>query len=137
MSDNVASEIDSELTDTQEKLIYAMLVLPTVSQAAESIGITPDTGYRFLKLRHVQDAYKQLRKQSFENALNGLLDVVDEAVSTLRTIMSDKKISASVRVRSAEILLKSAIEYHKIQELEEKLEELTELSKEWRKNGRR
>jgi len=135
MSENIVSE--NELTDTQEKLIYAMLVVPTVSQAAESIGITADTGYRFLKLKHVQDAYKQLRKQSFENALNGLLDVVEESVSTLRDIMRDKGAPASVRVRSAEILLKSAIEVHKAQELEEKLEDLSELAKEWQKHGYR
>jgi phage terminase small subunit len=123
MTGNISFDANNEheLTDIQEKFVYAMLTLPTVTEACRSISVASETGYRWLKLPHIQEAYSTLRKETFNIAMNRLLTVVDKSISTLESIMEDKDAPHMARVNCAKTLLEKAIEVHRTEDLEARI----------------
>lgn len=121
-----------ELSHNQETFIAALLTLPTITAAAKAAGVSDKTAHVWLKQPHVKEAYKAARKEAFELALNALMDVVEEAIGTLRDIMRNTEATEMSRVRAAQILLEKAIEVHKNEELEARIQDLEEAVKQGR-----
>lgn len=119
MSENIRSE---QLTRKQETFIAAMLTLPTITAAALAAGVTDHTARGWMKQPHIQQAYKDARKQAFDAALGVLRDVVEEAIKTLKTMMCNEEAPHGVRVRSAQILLEQAISVHKLSEMQAEID---------------
>lgn len=117
------------LSYRQEALITALLVMPTTALAAKKARISEKTAHAWLNDPIFLEAYRKVRRQAFDQAINALQDVISEAVRTLRLMMLDAKVSPSVRVRSAQILLENAIAVHMTADVEERLLQLEEAQK--------
>lgn len=128
MSVNVSPEPESEsLSSKQQKLIAALLSGVTILDASKSIGIAEKTAHAWLKLPHVQAAYRDAQRSLFDASLSRLMLYTDDAIKTLHSIAKDQEETASSRVRAAQIILEQAIESHKMSELEQKIEQLERL----------
>ena len=117
------------MTRKQETFIAALLTLPTVEGAANAAKASRQTAYDWLKLPHVQEAYAQARHDAFDSALQSLMSLTEDAISTLRTLMKDEETPQGVRVRAAQIVLEKAIDVHKNEELELRIQQLEEALK--------
>ena len=117
-------------TPKQDVFIQALLAGNSIVTAAKIAGCNEKTAHAWLKLPHVQDAYRTAQRTVFDESLSHLMTDVQDACATLKTIMKDSEVSASVRVRAAQIILEQAIEIHKVSELEAKIAELEALVKE-------
>lgn len=121
---------EAKTTPKQDTFIQALLAGQTIVTAAGIAGCNEKTAHAWLKLPHVQKAYKEAQHHIFDEAILHIMSDIDEARTTLKAIMKDEEASPSVRVRAAQIILEQAIEAHKVSVLETKIAELEELVKE-------
>lgn len=124
---------EAKTTPKQDAFIQALLAGNTIVTAASVAGCNEKTAHQWLKLPHVQTAYREAQHQLFDESILHIMSDIDEARTTLKAIMKDENASPSVRVRAAQIILEQAIEAHKVTVLETKIAELEELVKE--RNG--
>ena len=129
MPADVRSTEISELTLKQEQLITALLSLPTITAAAEVVGINERTARRWLKKPQIQEAYKAAREKVFDEAIASLKASASDAVDTLKNNLSGMEVPPAVQVRAAQIILELAIELHEMNDLRQKVAELDMLLK--------
>ncbi len=115
-----------ELTPKQDSLITLLLAGIDIKAAARNIGIGEKTAHRWLKLPHFLTAYKSAQQSLFDDNLSELRSGVSTAISTLKRNMTGEEVPPSTQVRAAQIWLDSAIELHKMSELEARLMEIEE-----------
>jgi len=125
-------EQDNEkLTPKQNTLILALLSRPTIAEAAQDANVPDSTARRWLRLPHVQDAYKQAQQEVFDSAMLQLKMSTLDAVKQLQKEMLSLENDASVRVRAATVLLTKGVEQSQGVQLKQVLQEtLARLDKE-------
>ena len=101
-----------------------MITEPTIKAAADKIGITPRTLYKWLKMPEFRSAYMQAKREAVSVAITRLQQAATEAVEALRAIMNDTSKPASARVSAARSILELAIKAIEIEDLEVRIEEL-------------
>ncbi|HYT34619.1 MAG TPA: hypothetical protein VEL69_06255 [Ktedonobacteraceae bacterium] len=117
----------NSLTPKQQIFITAYLTPGlTIEAAAKVAGIAEITGYRYLKMEHVQAGIKQARAELYEQAMGGLLHLVDKAVKTLDGAM-DRAEFPGTQVRASQIVLERTHETIKVNEIEKRIAELEQL----------
>lgn len=121
---------EQKTTPKQDLFIQALLAGNPIVIAASAAKCNEKTAHAWLKLPHVQKAYRDAQHQVFSEAVNQLMLDTGDARSTLKEIMKDTGNPAGVRVRAAQIILEQSIQIHKMEELEQKIAELEELVKE-------
>ena len=126
------NESDSErieLTPKQDKFISALLAGNSIVVAAKVAGIGEKAAHAWLKLPHVQSAYKDAKHTLFDESLSSLMSGIDTAITGIKGIAKDEETPANVRLRAYQIWLEQAISLHKMSELEQKVEMLEQLLK--------
>jgi len=118
---------ESELTPKQEQFIAALIAGNSIVVAAKAVGIGEKTAHRWLKQPLFQDAYKAAKQWVYDEALEGLRDGTTEAIDTLKSNL--KALEPAVQVRAAHISLTQSIQVHKIEVLEQRIQELEEALK--------
>ena len=116
----------------QDEAIAALLTQRNLEEAARSIGITPKTMLRWMKVPEFEKAYREARRAAFGQSIARLQQASTAAVSTLLKIMVDPNSPASTRVRAADSVLdhaKQAIEIEDVEVRVAALEQAAELSK--------
>ncbi|MBO0778996.1 MAG: hypothetical protein J2P37_09245 [Ktedonobacteraceae bacterium] len=121
MPENTSYTDVSELSPKQSKLIAALLAGHPIIAAAQIAGCNEKTAHLWLKLPHVQQAYKEAQSAVFDEAINLLITDIGEARATLRDIMKDTEAPAATRTRAAQILLEQAIALRETSELKERV----------------
>jgi len=116
-----------KLTRKQEKAIAALLLKPTIADAAKEAGIGETTLWRWLQLEEFQNAFKDAKRKTVEQAIAQLVQVSSEAVKTLSDIMQDKTAPASARVSAAKAVLEMTFRADEREQLIERIEELEKL----------
>ena len=77
------------LSRKQESFIAALLIYPTVKQAAGSIGISEATATRWLKNTTFKQAYSDARHAALDQIMAAVEQSMLEAVAVLRAVMAD------------------------------------------------
>jgi hypothetical protein len=108
----------------KDQAILALITEPTIKAAADKVGITTPTLYKWLKLPEFKAAYREARREAVSVAITRLQQAATEAVEALRCIMNDPNKSASARVAAARSILEMAIKAVEIEDLEVRIEEL-------------
>lgn len=129
MTLNVALPTEKPLSARQEAFIAALLKPMTVDAAAKVAGVSDRTAHRWLRLPHVQLALETARHEAFDSALEELRAGVAVAITTLLKVMTSDDSRAYVRVQAAAIWLQTALQVHKMSDLEAKVSELETLLK--------
>ena len=116
-----------KLSRKKDQAVMALITEPTMKAAADKIGITPRTLYKWLKMPEFRSAYMAAKREAVSVAITRLQQAATEAVETLRAIMNDPKKPASARVAAARSILEMAIKATEIEDLEIRIEELERL----------
>jgi len=119
-----------KLSRKKESAIAALISLPTIGDAAKSVGVGEKTLFRWLKLPYFQEAYRKARKEIVTQAIAQIQNSLSDAVKTLSDIMKDSGAPASARVTAARSIIDTAIKAVEIEDLEFRLSALEELIKE-------
>lgn len=115
------------LTRKQEGGIAALLIQPTMKEAATAAGVNEATLWRWLQSREFHAAYMKARRDSVKQALARLQQTTTEAVTVLRDIMIDTDAPCSVRVTAAKAIIDYSIKAVEVEDLEQRVFELEQL----------
>ena len=117
------SSSDENLTAKQERFLAALLVSPTVADAAKAANVADSTARRWLAQPDIHRAWLDRRREVVDQAMTGVQLATRAAVATLLDCLKEKY-PAGVRVRAATALLDTAIRAVEIGDLAARIEEL-------------
>jgi hypothetical protein len=107
-----------KLSRKQEQGIRALLLQPTLVDAATAIGVDERTLRRWLREDAAfQIAYREARRAVVQHAIAQVQHATGEAVATLRQVMQDPEAPASARVSAAKAILETAVKGIEIEDL--------------------
>ena len=112
------------ISRNQDTAIGALLSRPTISAAAESVGIGESTLRRWLKDRDFLAAYRAARREAVSQAVGHLQGACSVAVLALTDISQDVNSPASARVSAARTVLDLALKGVELEDLAVRVEEL-------------
>jgi transposase-like protein len=122
----------AKLPRKQEAAIAALLSHRSIEEAANSIGVSPNTLRRWLEIPHFKEAYLQARRDAVSHAYARLQQNSGAAGSLLMKLLADATTTASTRVQAARSILEFA---SKSLETEDLLLRLARLEKSDQKRG--
>jgi hypothetical protein len=108
----------------KEAAIAALLVCPTLSEAASSCNVAESTIRRWLKDGIFSRCYAEARRQTLETTVNLLRQKAVGGVVTLSEISENKQAPATARVSAARSLVELAIKAAELQDISERLDAL-------------
>lgn len=113
-----------ELEPKQQQAIIALLTQPTITGAAESIGINPKTMHEWLKQPDFREAYAEARDQTMDQAITRLQQAISKAIDTLIAIMGSDLAKDAARVTAARTILDMAFKAYELEQIAERLTKL-------------
>ena len=113
-----------KLSRNQERAISALLVHPTMSQAAEAAGIGEVTLWRWLRIPTFKEQYRLARREAVSQAVGQLQAACSIAVVALTDVFRDVNCPASARVSAARTVLEMALKGVELEDLAVRVEEL-------------
>ena len=116
--------MEKKISRKQEKAIVALLELPTVTEAAASVKVTPKTLYKWMAEPQFSEAYRQARADMMAGAIARLQRASNEAVKTLEIIMASNAATPASRVTAARAVLDLAIRATELEAIAERLTKL-------------
>ena len=130
---NKQIEIDIDeldlLDDKERQLLMALVQSPSISDAAQSVGIPRSTAYRMVGRPHFRAARKAAGRQALAQTLTRLQQVTGQAVQVLSDISNNPKVHPRDRVAASRAILDQArriSEVTDLQDLEAQIEQLKE-----------
>ena len=102
--------------------IVALLVHPTITEAAKAAGISQATLWRWLQEDEFRQKYRQAQKKVFHEALGTLQGATTEAVKCLRRNLDSSNTWAAVQ--SARTILHYGLKSHEMFDLEDRIEKI-------------
>jgi phage terminase small subunit len=128
-AEKCSPEENSELSVKQEQFIAALIAGNSIIVAATVAGVSERTAHNWLKQPAFNQAYRDAKQFVFDEALEGLRDYTKGAIDRIKSIMDGAEIDPAVRLRAAHIVLTQGIQVHKIEVLEQRIQELEEALK--------
>jgi AcrR family transcriptional regulator len=106
------------------QLVQALAAGLPVDVAAERVGISPRTAYRYLRDEAVVQALRLVERELLQVLARRLATLAVRATEALEAALQDDGVPWSVRVRAADALLDHAEKLAYLARLEERLTEL-------------
>ena len=119
-----------ELTANQWKAIHALIEEPSVAAAARKVGFNARTLFRWLEERAFRRALQATRRKALALASVRLQRIADRAPDVLEKILDDPQATPATRVRAVASALQFSHYGVEVDELEERVAELEQLSQE-------
>ena len=113
-----------KLSRNQERAISALLVHPTMTQAADAAGIGEVTLWRWLRIPTFKEQYRLARREAVSQAVGQLQAACSVAVVALTDISKDVNCPARARVSAARTVLEMALKGVELEDLAVRVEEL-------------
>ena len=113
-----------KLSRNQERAISALLVHPTMTQAADAAGIGEVTLWRWLRIPTFKEQYRLARREAVSQAVGQLQAACSVAVVALTDISKDVTCPASARVSAAKTVLEMALKGVELEDLAVRVEDL-------------
>lgn len=108
----------------EEIAIAALLSTSTIGEAADAIGVSEQTVWRWLQKKDFKDKYQKSKKQVLQQAIARLQTASGNAVETLLEVMGDSFSPASTRVAAAKITLDLSLKVLEYEEIESRIQSL-------------
>lgn len=102
--------------------VLALVSEPTVKAAAEKIGISETTMWRWMQREDFREQYRGARRQVVDVALINLQQTAGEAVATLRRLLTCGQ--PHVEARAAVAILDQTIKAVELEDLDQRLKAL-------------
>jgi IS30 family transposase len=113
-----------KMTRKEEAAIAALLMHPTIGEAAKACGVAESTLWRWLRRGDFQARYRDARAEAVSQAIARLQQISSKAVTTLECVMDAEDSSDTAKVQAAKIVLEMAIKGTELAELQRRLTEL-------------
>ncbi|ACV64413.1 phage protein [Desulfofarcimen acetoxidans DSM 771] len=118
-----------KLTRKMELAVAALLTAPTIGLAAQKVGISEITLWRWLQTEEFKGRYAEAKRQAVGQAIARLQQSTVKAVDALEEIVSDVDAKDTARVAAAKIILETALRGIEIEDLAARVELLEKLAK--------
>ena len=119
MSQNATQK---KLTPRQVQGVIALMSSPSISAAADKIGVQRQTMLRWMKDDNFNAVLQEQKTKALAQASRALLHLAQGATIALAQGLKAEKIS--VRLRSADIVLTKLLQLHNAIEVEQRLDAL-------------
>lgn len=106
----------------KEQAVVALLLQPSIGEAAKAAGIGESTLWRWLQQADFLETYRAAKREAVGQAVAQLQQASGGAVKTLADIMKDTGAPASARVSAAKCVLELAIKAVEIEDLSARVE---------------
>lgn len=104
-----------------DKAVLALLQNPTIEKAANAVGISNVTLWRWMQQGEFQARLRAARRQAYAQCIGRLQQASSAAVGTLLRVMTDQSAPAASRVRAAESVLDHASKAIELEDLDVRL----------------
>jgi hypothetical protein len=111
-----------------DAFVMAMMSHKTVESAAEAVGISAATAYRWLQDPLVAQHLAQARRDAMNRAIAKLQEAAVQSVDTLCEVQRDG-VSESARVSAARCILEQALHAVELANIQERLNKLEAIAK--------
>ncbi len=115
-----------DLKPKQRRAVEALLTTGEVAAAAQSVGVSRETLYRWLKQPLFAQAVRQAEARALDDLSRLLVRLGRTAVATLAKAMSDPTVPAASRVRAADAALSRLLQLRELATLEGRITALEE-----------
>jgi hypothetical protein len=106
----------------KDRVLIALLEYNSIRGAAKACRLSEETIYRYLKDQDFVRNYREARRQTVETAISKLQAATSEAVETLERNLHCE--NPSVEVRTAQIILETAIKGTELIDILQRLERI-------------
>jgi transposase-like protein len=113
----------------QEEAIAALLTQRNIEEAANTVGIAPNTLLKWMKQPEFDTAYRAARRKAVGQATARLQQGTSAAATTLLKTMIDSATPPAVRVRAAEAIFNFAAKAIEIEDVEARVSALEQAAK--------
>ena len=110
-----------KLTHKQERAIAALLIAPSVTAAAQQIGVNENTLLRWLKDPAFERAYKEARRAVVQQAIVRMQQLCSKVVTKLEELIDDPDAPASSRVTAMKTVLEMSWKAIELEDLETRI----------------
>jgi len=110
-----------QLKPKQRKAVEALLTTGEVSAAAQSVGVSRETLYRWLKEPTFNQAVRQAEARALDDLSRLLVRLGRTAVATLAKAMNGPTVPAASRVRAADAALGRLLQLRELATLEARI----------------
>jgi len=111
-----------------EPAVAALLTQRNIDEAARSIGVSPNTLLKWMKVPEFQAAYREGKRAAFSQAVARLQQGMPLAVATMLKLMADTATPAAVRARAADSVMNHASKAIEIEDMEARIAELERIA---------
>jgi len=119
----------------KDEAIIALLTHRNVEEAAKSIGLSPKTLLRWMRVPEFDEDYRKARRDAFRQAVARLQQASGAAVTTLLKLAVDPHAPAAVKARAAYYILTLGTKAMETEDIDPRiaaLEQADELSRQGR-----
>jgi len=110
----------------KEATILALVSNPTIREAAQVVGVSETTIYRWLQDPEFERNYRNARTQVVRHAIAALQGACSQAVEVLKEVMTNTESPATTRVTAARAVLEMSIKAVEIEDLQARVQTLEE-----------
>jgi len=107
--------------------IAAILSTPSITEAADSLGVSRSTVYRWLDDDDFQAELKQARTRVFEAALSRMQSGLSRVTDELFRIATNKQVKPATRVSACRWYIDAALRSHELLNLSERVDAIERL----------
>lgn len=115
---------ESELSANQEKAIAALLSSATLGAAADKVGVSERTMFRWLNDPTFDAAYRASRRHAVRQAVAQLQRHSSTAVAVMLSIMADRSAPSSTRLTAAAKIVELAFQSVELEDLAAEFEQM-------------
>lgn len=118
-----------------DQFIAALMVHPGVEAAAESVGISHATAWRWMKDPAFIERFREVCRDTMNRAIARLQEAASDAVDCLRKVQSTGE-SESARVSAARTILEHALRAVELDDIQVRLDKLEQIAKSANEKGK-
>lgn len=108
----------------------ALLVNPTIKEAAEEAGIAENTAYKYLNDPEFSKEYTEQKRASLRHVSTRLNDIALRSIAILDEIANDQEQTGASRIRAVEVALNYAYKGMELEDLNNRLTEIENMLEE-------
>ena len=112
-----------------QKLIAALLENHSLDAAFKAVGISRNTGYRWIASTEFQKAYRQARGRIVQAVIGRLQSMGAKALLAIEGVLDDPQAAPAVKVQAGRAVLDLILRAHEVDQLEARLCELEQAFK--------
>ncbi|GEK35449.1 hypothetical protein [Kurthia sibirica] len=111
----------------EQKAIEALIMFPTIKEAAAHSQLSESTLYRYLNNDDFKESYRNAKKEIMRGVSNSIQMASMIAIRTLIDVMENPKANAMARVTASSKMLELAYQSHRDEDVYAELEDLKEM----------